>query len=108
MKRQLTLIFLFIITIVLARCAPKATTTREMTSEEKVADVKKNYSEEQMDEGKKLMQGNCGKCHKLFSPESRSVEKWENILPSMVKRSKLNDAQGNKVRAYILAHAKVN
>lgn len=81
-------------------------TTTAVTPAEKIAEVKSNYTEAQMEEGRRVYQGSCGKCHKLFTPESRGVEKWEKVLPRMVKRSKLDDAAGGMVRAYLLAHAK--
>src|SRR5690606_26230761 len=95
--------------IVLSRCSPKVATSvaaTPATPAEKVAEVKRNYTEAQMEEGRLVYQGSCGKCHKLFTPESRDVEKWEKVLPRMVKRSKLDDTTAGKVRAYLLAHAK--
>ena len=77
-----------------------------MSAEQKVAEVKKNFTTTQMDEGKVLFQGNCSKCHKLFEPGSRTVDKWENVLPRMAKRSKLTEAQEGLVRAYLLVNAK--
>jgi cytochrome c5 len=107
MKKLITLTFIAG-TVLFAQCTPKKTATGSMTDAQKVADVKKNFTEAQMEEGKTIWQGACDKCHKLFEPESRSVDKWERVLPRMTKRSKLDDAQSAKVRAYLIAHAKVD
>ncbi len=107
MRRTLTIACLSASVMILSHCSPKIPSTMlttATTSAEKVAEVKRNYTDVQMEEGRIVWQGSCGKCHKLFTPESRNVEKWEKILPRMVKRSKLDDTAAGKVRAYLLAH----
>jgi cytochrome c5 len=37
-------------------------------------------------EGKALFEQNCSKCHGLKSPTSRNEEKWNKIVPIMVKK----------------------
>lgn len=107
MKKLLVLFSFAAITVVFVQCASKkTTTTTEMSDEAKVAEVKKNYSDEQLAEGKTLWETKCNKCHKLYAPDSRTVSKWENILPRMNNRSKLDEKQGALVRAYILANTK--
>ena len=108
MRKTFTILSLMFTSVLLTECTPKKAATDTMSPEQKVADVKKNYTEAQMAEGKTIWQGACGKCHKLFEPGSRSVEKWENVLPRMVNRSKLNDQQAAMVRAYLLSHAKLS
>lgn len=108
MKKLFTILSLMFTSVLLTECTPKKAASGAMSPEQKVADVKKNYTEAQMEEGKTLWQGNCGKCHKLFEPGSRSVEKWENVLPRMSNRAKLNEQQAGMVRAYLLAHAKLS
>jgi cytochrome c5 len=106
MQKLVTIVSCLGAAVLLANCTPKKVTTTEMTTEQKVADVKKNFTPAQMDEGKVLFQDNCGKCHKLFDPGSRTVDKWENVLPRMAKRSKLTEIQESMVRAYLLVNAK--
>jgi len=109
MKRFLSLSVLCVLVITLSRCAskvPTATATKSDAPADKVAEIKKHFNEEQLEEGKTIWQGACGKCHKLFPPESRDIEKWENVLPRMAKRSKLDDTAAAKVRAYLLVHAR--
>jgi cytochrome c5 len=114
MKKIIVITTLVILSVGMANCsssrkaaAGSAMSTTATTPEDKVAEVKRKYTEQQMAEGKTLWQSNCNKCHKLFEPESRNVAKWEAVLPNMVKRAHLTDAQGGMVRAYILANAKL-
>lgn len=72
-----------------------------------MAEVKKNYTEAQMEEGKTIFMGSCDKCHGLKEPETHTVAQWERILPRMSKKAKLEAEQAGKVRAYVLAHAKL-
>ena len=115
MNKIIVITSLAILSIGLADCstskkvpAGSSMSTTATTPEAKVAEVKRKYTEQQMAEGKTIWQNNCNKCHKLFEPESRDVAKWEAVLPSMVKRAHLTDAQGGMVRAYILANAKLS
>lgn len=118
MTRFSTALTIITISVLLAQCtAKKAAKTPTpptppaaavaMTPDEAVADVKKRYTETQMEEGNVLFRDNCAKCHKMHEPETRTVEHWEKILPRMNKKSGLNAEQGGKVRAYVLAHAKL-
>ena len=61
-----------------------------------------------MQEGKALYQSSCKKCHSLFDPGSRTIHKWEKVLPRMNKRANLETADAGKVRAYLLTNAKAS
>lgn len=39
-----------------------------------------------LNEGKELFQQNCSQCHGLKSPTSKTEEKWNKIVPIMVKK----------------------
>lgn len=108
MKKNLLIPSLLMISFTLIQCTAKKAATADMPPEEIVANVKKNYTAEQMEEGKTIFESNCNKCHGLKEPESRDVAKWERVLPRMNKRANLDDEQAGKVRAYILAHAKLD
>lgn len=107
MNRYTTILAIAAISILMAQCTAKKTTTTAKSPEEVVAEVKKNYTEDEMAEGKTIFLGSCGKCHDLVEPEERTVSKWERVLPRMSKKAKLEDDQAGKVRAYVLAHAKM-
>jgi cytochrome c5 len=110
-KKTITLCSLVTLSIIMVNCSSTKKTTAipgasNASPEAKVAEAKKNYNDAQMAEGKTLWESNCAKCHKLFTPESRDVEKWEAVLPRMVKRAKLSDQQAGMVRAYLITNAK--
>jgi len=111
MKKFFTLFALGGVCFFLANCSSgKKTTTSTgaapVAEDVAVADVKAKYTHEQMEEGKVLWQSNCKKCHTLFEPGSRTIAKWESVLPSMIRKAKLTDAQGGLIRAYLLTNAK--
>jgi cytochrome c5 len=115
MKKLLTISSLFLLSVAFTQCAtkkaaadPGTTVSTSSVDAQKVADVKKQFSEAQMQEGKTIWQASCAKCHKLFEPASRTVAKWETILPNMSIRAKLNQEQAAKVRAYVISHAKLS
>lgn len=115
MKKLLTISSLFLLSVAFTQCAtkkaapdPGTTVSTTSVDAEKVAEVKKKFTEAQMQEGKTIWASSCTKCHKLFEPESRTVAKWETILPNMSMRAKLNEDQAAKVRAYVISHAKLS
>jgi len=89
--------------ILLANCSPKTGKSASGTSSA-MPDV--HYTEAQLADGKAIFTSHCGKCHQLFQPEEKTVAKWNSVLPSMVKKAKLSDEQGNLVRAYVMANVK--
>ncbi|MCB0698879.1 MAG: hypothetical protein KDC11_03485 [Chitinophagaceae bacterium] len=107
MKKILTVLTIGGMSVLMANCSAKKTASATKTPEQIVAEVKSKYSDEQMNEGKTIFQESCNKCHPLKEPETRTVDKWERVLPRMSERSKLDAEQAGKVRAYVLAHAKV-
>ncbi len=55
-------------------------------------------------EGKALFENNCAKCHKLYDTKAFSADKWIPILARMQKKAKLQDADREKIYAYITAN----
>jgi len=56
--------------------------------------------------GKSIYNDNCGKCHKLYDPGAFTAAKWGPILKGMIPKARLNDSDGNLVRAYVYSNAK--
>lgn len=111
MKRLTTVIGLAAASLLLMNCSAGKSGTASAPARsdaDKVAEVKEKYTDQQMEQGRDLWSSNCNKCHKLYTPESRTVKSWENVLPRMVKRAKLDDAQAGMVRAYLISHAASN
>jgi hypothetical protein len=55
-------------------------------------------------EGKTIYENNCAKCHKLYDTKDFSATEWQPILLSMQKKAKLQDADREKIYAYITAN----
>lgn len=99
-----------VVTVFFIQCSSSksATTTPKLTNQQKLDIIKNKYTQAQLDEGHTIWQGNCGKCHTLYAPDSRNIDKWERILPSMSRKAKLSDVEAGKVRAYILSNTQMN
>jgi cytochrome c2 len=114
MKKLITLFAISGTILVFANCSstkPAATSSNNnaaMEADATVADLKKKFSEAQMEEGRVVWETKCNKCHKLYKPTDRNVGQWEGILPRMVKRAKLDDTQAGNVRAYIITHSRTS
>lgn len=105
--KKLTILIMMVIVATVSSCTSKKAATSEKSPADIVAEIKKNYTEAQLAEGKTLWQDNCKKCHKLHDGPDYTVKKWENVLPRMFNRAKVNDDQAGKIRAYLLAHAQI-
>lgn len=89
-----------------SQCSPRTSASRTtLTEAQRVEQALARYQPADMEEGRRLWQERCVDCHKLYAPESRTVKKWDQILPRMMKRSKLTEEQAGKVRAYIITKA---
>jgi cytochrome c5 len=113
MKKVTTVLALSLVSILMVQCSPKKTTSttaaaKDKTDEEIVAEIKSKYNVSQLEEGKVIFTDHCNKCHGYYQPETRTIAKWERVLPRMSVKSKLNEEESAKVRAYVLAHAKIN
>jgi mono/diheme cytochrome c family protein len=104
--RKITLLSsLAVATLLLVQCSPKTgKSTAASTSTAKTTGPQ--YTEAQVNEGHSIYTANCGKCHKLFNPSDKSLEKWNAVLPPMIKKAHLSDEQGELVRAYVMANIK--
>lgn len=86
-----------------AACQPK---TAEIVEEDKnVEEVKVSTTLRPGTDvemaGMALYTNNCGKCHGLPVISEHSIERWNKVLPPMIKKSKLDEAQGASVTAYV-------
>ena len=78
----------------LASCAPKTT--------EVVADVEPvSYPTAEIEQGHGLYDAKCQKCHKLKTIDNYTTEQWAEILPRMVKKAKMEDAETALVQEFV-------
>ena len=100
-SKTLVLGFFVLGAISLVNCSPKAGKTVGGSTS---STTNPHLSPAQLADGQIIYTNNCGKCHKLFVPSSKSVETWERVLPSMIRKAKLTDEQGTLVRGYVMAN----
>lgn len=105
MKKPVIVFSLIALSVIAAQCTPKKLATTTKAPETPA--VAKTYTPAEMEEGKTIFEGNCGKCHTLYAPETRGIASWEKILPPMSRKAELTNDQAGKVRAYVLAHARI-
>ncbi|MBA5628184.1 c-type cytochrome [Moheibacter lacus] len=91
---------LFVVT-----CATKAVTVASAETAPTKEFVKANFTEDQLAQGKTHFENNCAQCHKLFDPNSRNAEKWNNVLKRMLPKTDLRYEDGRLVQAYLVANS---
>lgn len=64
------------------------------------------YTPAELALGKSTFERKCNKCHEPYLPNSRSVKAWNQILPDMTRRAKLNDKESEMVKAWLIANAR--
>lgn len=106
MKKLVTTLALGTFILAMVNCSPKASKSVSTEPAPTAEQMKANFSEEQMAQGKTIWESNCNRCHKLFAPESRDNEKWDRVLKRMIPKAKLSPEDGALVRAYLIAHSK--
>lgn len=55
-----------------------------------------------LQQGHELYKNNCGKCHKLPSPNSHDSAQWKKVLEKMGPKAKLNQDQVALVYKYVV------
>lgn len=61
-----------------------------------------------LQKGKLIYDANCGKCHKLHQPDSRSADSWNKIVPPMSRKAKLSPEDESLILRYVVTMAKKN
>lgn len=60
----------------------------------------------ELNEGRTLLVGKCGGCHRAPSPTEHAAHEWPKQLDEMAARSNLNDRERAKIEAYLVALAR--
>jgi cytochrome c5 len=84
--------YLCLIAIALYSCGPSKATIAKTELEKLVA--KQNA-------GKEIYENNCAKCHELTDPKRFSIQGWQPILKTMQFKARLQDADMDKINAYL-------
>jgi hypothetical protein len=64
---------------------------------------KRGLEEARVEHGHELYITACVKCHRPVRPDSFSEANWDDILPKMVKRAKLDEQSHQDIRAYVFS-----
>lgn len=59
------------------------------------------FSQEDADQGEKLYQLKCGRCHFAYSPQRYSLEEWKTIVQEMGSLAGLNQEKEEAILAYL-------
>ncbi len=104
MKQLFTLSALAVTILLLAQCSPKTAKTVAADKPATTGPVIPSAADQA--HGQAIFQASCGKCHKLYAPETRTVKAWNRILPEMYQKSKFDATKAALVDAYVLTNAK--
>lgn len=55
-----------------------------------------------LNQGKTLYEQNCGKCHGLKSPTSRDEQGWNQIVPPMARKAKVDNNTETLILKYLV------
>ena len=90
-------------TLILA-CQRKAIAISNSLSESPKGESSADSNNILITKGETIYTNRCGRCHSLKNTYRFSVEDWNAILPVMIKKAGLTEAEAGKVPAYVLSH----
>ncbi|MCB0516094.1 MAG: cytochrome c [Chitinophagales bacterium] len=88
-------------------CSPKMAPT--VTNDESVQILQELYPNadpQNLQHGYNLFTQNCGNCHKLHLPQSRTAAEWSKVLPPMTRKAKLTPQDAEAVTQYVMVEQK--
>jgi len=56
----------------------------------------------ELQEGKTIFEGNCGKCHEIPKPAAKNEDQWRKIVPAMAKKAKIDSRAEQLVFQYVV------
>lgn len=105
MKTVLFLGSLAVVALITSCRTAEEVTTVEPGKETTTGPIEQPVKEETMSAnaiaGQGLFDQHCGRCHDLPIIENYTAEKWDRIVPSMAKKSRLTAEQEASVMAYV-------
>ncbi len=60
------------------------------------------YTFAEFAKGRELYVGSCGGCHLLHRPAEFTEQQWSDILPEMIDRAKLGDAERESIFRFLI------
>ena len=106
MKKTTIILTTCVSILFFTNCHKKGYPTAHKTPAEEVVYAKTHYTDAQRAEGKAIFEKNCAGCHDLPVAADHTVSEWDDILPKMIQKSKLDYDDAGLVKAYIISNAK--
>ncbi len=104
MKKSLLLCTLSF--VIFYACSVKKSTIDQIPAEDSTTVIVETVSPEiplELQQGKKLYDNSCGKCHKLYEPKDYTAESWKPIVARMQKKARLDDNEITLVYNYLVS-----
>ncbi len=90
------------IALTIAACTHKTAT---VVSEVATKTSNANVTQAQFEEGKKVYEQYCGKCHALKSPGDFTADRWVKLIDRMAGRARIDEAQKQQIYNYVSVNA---
>lgn len=87
----------------LAACAPVVLKTPAQSDADKLSAKYPNTTLQELNEGKKLYEENCNRCHSLKKALSKSEATLVEEVPRMAKKAKVDDRSKDLILKYLLS-----
>lgn len=94
--------------VILSACSAKISTASATAGKLTAADAERGaqkfpgYTLIQLEEGKRLNDEHCGRCHRLHTPVSHAEAAWQKIVPRMAKKARLDEQSGELILKYLV------
>lgn len=75
-------------------------------SDSNLIGVTGTLTDSQLVQGEAIFRRSCRKCHRLHEPGEHDLAKWNRVLPSMVKKAKLDEMASAEVVGWIRSKVK--
>lgn len=61
----------------------------------------------ELNQGKELLMGKCGDCHRTPAPRKHDAAGWTETLKAMQPKAKISDAETNLIYKYLTSEVKI-
>jgi cytochrome c5 len=91
--------------LIVAACSTTHSVTFKPTESDaaKVSTPEKKVTLADLQSGFNLYVSNCGGCHNLHAPSSKSKEKWNKVLPEMFSKIQISPEKQDLIKQYIFS-----
>lgn len=94
-------VFLLLV-VLLAACSSAKFATPKQSDAVRGATKFPGYTLADLQHGQMLFKQDCGKCHALPAPKSKTETQWRSIVPKMAKKAKVDSATEDSILKYVV------